>query len=34
VGSRLVRAAVEAPDARSAADAVRGLVAGFAAALR
>jgi tryptophan synthase alpha chain len=34
VGSRLVRAAVEAPDARSAAEAVRGLVAGFAAALR
>ena len=33
VGSRLVRAAVEAPDAR-AADAVRALVAGFAAALR
>src|SRR3954471_3504861 len=30
VGSRLVRAAVEAPDARSAADAVRALVAGFA----
>ena len=34
VGSRLVRAAVEAPDARAAADAVRGLVEGFAAALR
>ena len=34
VGSRLVRAAVEAPDARAAADAVRALVAGFAAALR
>jgi tryptophan synthase alpha chain len=34
VGSRLVRAAVEAPDARSAAHAVRALVAGFAAALR